>query len=283
MSMPVSRNRTSDQVESPLASNDDERAVNTEDSESPADPHRARRMATLLMELGRPDRDKAQAVPDTTNGKAIDKPAVSAKGVNKEDLAKVADLLPTVERFGRQVDAVERMDQRFPCVWLDGRVPHPTPLDLDAFLMTLGIHALLGDDGGGMKVSLLPRIAKAASSARLDVTQVHVDDVRHFFRSRLAKFIAARMQPRQPATSQGSVAADAGIEFSVHSPTPGTRVHVSTAYFFDPNRFFGAPTSPARGVLRPGTYVFGVAHGEQVLFDPAEFEVPELSEATLIY
>lgn len=60
-----------------------------------------------------------------------------------------------------------------------------------------------------------------------------------------------------------------GCLFSVHTNTPGLSAYWSGAYLISSN-YHGAPTTPAKGALQAGTYVFGVngsAYGSDVQWD----------------
>lgn len=60
-----------------------------------------------------------------------------------------------------------------------------------------------------------------------------------------------------------------GCHFKVTSNSSGLRVHWSGAYYIS-SKYFAAPTSPVRGILQAGTYVFGVdggAYGSTIQWD----------------
>lgn len=206
----------------------------------------------------------------------------SAHDLGELEAAKlVADLEPSIERFARQVELLEKAKRPFPCVWMEGAVPHPTVVDLEACLMAAGLPILFGAEATVSREQLMKSVESAMRSSRLAMTTAHVDDARHYFRSRLLSHVRSRLfglgNPKAPPPPVQA------LPFRVFSETRGTRVHVSPAYFFDPTRVFGAPTSPATGALQPGVYIFGVARPDGVWFDSAEFEVPRDPEAYLIY
>jgi hypothetical protein len=110
---------------------------------------------------------------------------------------------------------------------------------------------------------------------RLKTEWIDHKTARLTFASALSDFLKSR------ATK--SVEAGDYVEFRVYSPRVNCRVHYSGASFFNPNRVFGAPTSPVIGPIRPGTYVFGVkgAEDEVPIFDSAQFQIPPCEEARL--
>jgi len=100
------------------------------------------------------------------------------------------------------------------------------------------------------------------------------------FLTRLRGFIETRLPPSLPPPPRSKK----GYEFRVETASSGLRVHVSDAYYFDPHQLFAWPTTPVKGFLDPGIYIFGAAarFGEQVVFDETvEYRIPDHTGARL--
>jgi hypothetical protein len=72
-----------------------------------------------------------------------------------------------------------------------------------------------------------------------------------------------------PQRAGGPAVSTAGCTVGVSTNSSGLRVFWSGAYFIVPT-YFGAPTTPASGVLLSGTYVFGVdggSYGKDIQWD----------------
>jgi hypothetical protein len=205
----------------------------------------------------------------------------------------MASFEPIIERFGRQCAEFEGRKLPFPCVWTDGDRAGPLPVDVDALLTHWGLANVLKLRGDGLNESFLVEVRQTLQAMGLDPTTSTVDDVRHFFRMRLIDQLEMQVVPKgdrkltASASSSNNSTGTApngavGLPFTVITETPGLRIHVSTAVFFNPNTVFGGPSSPVKGFLSPGRYVFGGyrTNGEGG-FDRGEFPVPALREARL--
>jgi hypothetical protein len=104
------------------------------------------------------------------------------------------------------------------------------------------------------------------------------DEAAGHLRKRLQGFLETRFSARQSNISQSP-----GLKLKVVTQTHGKRVHKSPAYFFNPNLYFAAPTTPVVGWIQPGRYIFGVQgpRDPQPLFDSAEFDIPPTTSARL--
>jgi hypothetical protein len=202
--------------------------------------------------------------------------------------AIMAAFEPAIQRFTRQAKALDGANHPFPCIWTDGDRRGPVPVDMDAFLAVLGVDAVLKLQSDLSMEALVKELQQAVKRLGLEPTQAPVDDVRHYFRTRLTDFIArneakvpggkdSRHRSVPPAGNVG-----ARLPFRVITETRGLRVHYSPAYFFDPTSVFGGPSSPVDGFLAPGRYIFGAYRSDgSAEFDRGEFDVPEAQEAWL--
>ena len=64
------------------------------------------------------------------------------------------------------------------------------------------------------------------------------------------------------------------LPIHVHSLQSGARVDSSPAYFID-FKDFSSPTSPAKGSLVPGRYIFRISTGTGEFYDRGVFDVPD--------
>jgi hypothetical protein len=91
------------------------------------------------------------------------------------------------------------------------------------------------------------------------------------FCRRVKEFLTSRYSA-PPGTVEPEYA---GLPFEVTSRTNGLRVYVSPAYYWDPNRVWGYPTSPLKGLLRPGRYIFSATSSmNERYLNPGEWDVP---------
>jgi hypothetical protein len=186
-----------------------------------------------------------------------------------------ADVEAAVDRFDSQTKFCNEAKVGFPCISLST----PMPVDWSNLFAFFGQDIWLKSqarqnyawfDQGGSSLSLLNNLGgiKHVSSA----------DAVSYFRERLVAFLTVRFSARQ-----SNISTNPGLKFRVMTQGIGLRVHWSPAYFFNPHNVFGSPTSPVDAWIQPGKYIFGaVSPTFSLKFDVAEFDVPPLTEATLV-
>ncbi len=88
---------------------------------------------------------------------------------------------------------------------------------------------------------------------------------------------AALQRGGPPPTTHQPPSPGSGLSFEVHTRLSGKTVYYSPAYFLNPNLVFGHPSTPVRGSLPPGRYVFGIDR----TFAPDEYDIPPSTSATV--
>lgn len=188
----------------------------------------------------------------------------------------LADVAHDVERFGAQVRYADREQLPLPCLIRPGGAP--LPINVDSILFPLGspadrVNALQAMHGvlirpGLERVELLPPARSREAFLRR---------LRTFLYRRIGGF---RDGPAaMPVPPEGTYP---GLFFEVRTRTPGLRVYYHPSYWHDTNTVFGQPSSPVRGFIKPGRYVFGaMGHGSPLRFEPDEYEIPPLTSAQL--
>ncbi len=189
-----------------------------------------------------------------------------------------ADVEADAAAFDHQYNVFREYSLPFPCL-TDGR-SDPIPLDMTPVVgSVIGVYSVRHPEDVEWSLRRLSENGDHFEERTgLWYTEPHPDEARSFFRNRLVRFLFGRIR-----SDTGRRAAPApGLVFRVGTQRSGLRIHYTPAYFFTEKRTFGAPTSPVEGWIQPGLYRFGAVGPEFPLtFDPAEFEIPPLTEAWL--
>jgi hypothetical protein len=186
-----------------------------------------------------------------------------------------ADVEAAVDRFDAQTKFCNEHKIGFPCV----SFPIPIPVDWSNLFALFG-HNIWPNLKAPQKYEWFNQIGSSSSLFNNlgGVKHAGTADATSYFRQRLTAFLATRFSARQ-----SNIATNPGLKFRVNTQGIGLRVHWSPAYFFNPHNVFGSPTSPVDAWIQPGKYIFGaVGSAFPLQFDPAEFDVPPLTEATLV-
>lgn len=93
------------------------------------------------------------------------------------------------------------------------------------------------------------------------------------FRNGLQRFLKMRLYPGKGRTPPGSTT-PVGYDFEVITKTRGLQINYSPAYFINRRLVFGAPTTPVRGRLHPGRYIFGAYPPSNGYWTTDEYDVP---------
>jgi hypothetical protein len=194
-----------------------------------------------------------------------------------EDGITIADVEYDAVLFLVEVEAFQRLGRSLPAMAVaDGP---PVPVSLSAINWPPG-------QGSFARPLTTPRVALSreyrnririllleAGPVFRGLPRLSPLEARANFLTRAGEFLATRLSalssgmpgpplpPRSvPRYLGGPPTTVAGCHFSVNTKTSGLTAHWSGAYYIAPN-YLGAPTTPAVGVLRAGTYVFGVSGG----------------------
>ena len=190
----------------------------------------------------------------------------------------LADVEADVDRFNLQISYCLDHELPFPCL-VDPNGPDVQPIPLDVTFIPELFSSTLELSGFRSGLEYARINSFLFQEWGLKCSQFHVRDAESFFRNRLSDFLTARFSARQ---SDFSISP--GIRFRVNTPGKrGLRVHYSPSYQLNPSHVFGAPTTPVDNWIRPGVWKFGVAgQNLKLRFDPADFSIPPLTEATLV-
>jgi hypothetical protein len=204
--------------------------------------------------------------------KRLDNPEAPPKA--RPSIQPLEDVEANVDRFAVQLHLARISDRGVPCVYPAGD-SIPVPINLGITIPKgVSVEAFLIDYEHQL-LDWYMKLPETKSVFGQQPEPLSPKDAQTSFVSRLSKFISARFSATTLPPSS------AGLSFTVETRTRGGRVHVSEAYFHDPKRIFGAPTSPVRGRLQPGRYIFGVSSGRHpAQFDlEAEYDVPPQGSA----
>lgn len=187
------------------------------------------------------------------------------------------DLEGAVVSFSVQLNWFLGHGLAFPCLKFGNE--SVLPIDCSYALRAL---SLLHDSEAGFTHSLNQYLA--GSFGRIDglhsvelvwIPPLHaLSQLRH----RMVEFAVVRYSAQEPGTIPTAV------PFAVHAQHPGQRVHYSPSYFLNPQGApFGSGSSPAKGLLSPGLYKFGVSEDSPrpVHWDFADWNVPGVEVAHL--
>ncbi|UFX42107.1 hypothetical protein HAP47_0022870 [Bradyrhizobium sp. 41S5] len=241
-----------------------------------------------------------------------------------EEGLSIADLQANAEQFYDDVDLLESFRLDYPAVLLgDNRVF--VPVALSEIIAPKALQATLTASYQRRSrpgpywfffrylLRFIPRpslrnmLSEAIKRGMVrfgdGATMLSPAEARETFFQRACEFLATRIAGRRsfrggeppdgpaPELSMrkfigGPPTKVAGCIFSVHTKSPGLSAYWSGAYLISSN-YHGAPTTPARGVLQAGTYVFGVsggAYGNTVQWDQNKVcTLPGTSSVTLDY
>lgn len=186
----------------------------------------------------------------------------------------VADVEADIDRLNLQLSYCYDHRLSYPC--LDDFNSGPVPLDMtfvvEMFLWSFdsfSYHSAL---------ELLRRNASFFDNWQLRYSEYSADEVVGFLNTRLFDFLTTRFSARQ-----SNISTRPGLPFRVITQRHGLRVHYSPSYAMKPSRVFGSPTSPVDSWIQPGKWKFGaVGPNFKLRFDPADFDVPPLTEAHLV-
>lgn len=193
-------------------------------------------------------------------------------GLDKSVREQLEDVEFAVERFGVNLRVADDFGHRYPCLRL--RDGDPVPIDV---LGCMGYgkspHRYYPDYYFEPFLYGHPYSPMGSAKARLE--PFALDEVVGFFKGLLGSFLTQRLDVT-PTTSESP--------FTVHTKSPGLRVHYAGRYFIRPDEVFGSPTSPVKRALRPGIYVFGVYDGatNSLRYSDAAYTVPDHEHAHLV-
>lgn len=186
-----------------------------------------------------------------------------------------ADVEAAVDRFDAQTKFCNEHQIGFPCISL----PAPIPVDWSNLFAFFG-HDIWPNLQAPKKYEWFNQTGSSLSLFnRLGgIKHVSFADATSYFRERLLTFLTVRFSARE-----SNISTNPGLTFRVITQGIGLRVHWSPAYFFNPHNVFGSPTSPVDAWIQPGKYIFGaVGPTVSLQFDAAEFDIPPLTQATLV-
>lgn len=98
----------------------------------------------------------------------------------------------------------------------------------------------------------------------------------------LTKFLTVRLQwiadnptIRPLGAAASPLVSNPHLRFTVHTQTPGLRIHYSKTFALNFNSVFGAPTTPKSGWILPGIHKFAGMDGHgNFLYDKGTFTTP---------
>lgn len=198
----------------------------------------------------------------------------------------IADVHANATTFFQELELVGYFDVGFPAVRLGDRGLVPVSLRESIGRGLPGIGFPLRDFPPDFWYRLVYDALRDRRERFGEVT-LSPSEARNTFITRASEFLATRLAalrsfgaggtPPGPPPSVltlpkyvgGPPTKVSGCLFQVHSNTSGLTAHWSGAYYIAWN-YHGAPTTPAKGTLQAGTYVFGVSGGAytSVQYDP---------------
>jgi hypothetical protein len=192
--------------------------------------------------------------------------------------APLADVTYDVERFGAQYLYARQTDLPLPCIMRPG-TEYVLPINAEDVLFPLGVPA---DPRTAERQ--LRRVEGQTENGFIEL--LPPDRAERAFTSRLIDFLRRRLSWAAESHAQQSPSGDPGrppgLMFQVSTDSPGLRVHYHPAYWHEAKTVFGQPSTPVRGYVVPGRFVFGAMGPRQALrFDPAEYEIPPSTSAHL--
>jgi hypothetical protein len=144
-----------------------------------------------------------------------------------------------------------------------------------------------GPGAAGMTLSAVEIIGRAryahvaADRAGLRSEAMPVPRARRSFATLLTKFLKTRLEAALRRDTEGrpggAGAPDLpGLEVTVHMERSGLLVYYSPLYYPATRRVFGdTPSTPVRGYLLPGIYIFGAEGRDfQLSFEAASWQIP---------
>jgi len=186
-----------------------------------------------------------------------------------------ADVEAAVDRFDAQTKFCNQFKIGFPCILLS----EPIPVDWSNLFAFFGLD-ILSKLKPPQKYDWFNQVGSSLALVGNWGTVTHISsaDAISYFRTGLVRFLTVRFSARQ-----SNISTNPGLQFRVITQGIGLRVHWSPAYFFNPQNVFGSPTSPVDAWIQPGKYMFGaVGPNLSLQFDPAMFDIPPLTQATLV-
>jgi hypothetical protein len=203
----------------------------------------------------------------------------------------ISDVEADATEFGTELEFLEDFDRDTPAIVVGGVAPGGAGLPAEAIPVALSVviaQALPWTPGvpphghpwrsSPLQTQLaLEALSQALANRWRDLpglVTISRDHARSTFLRRGAAFLATRLSsvgtlrnqagkdPRLTVYQRvgGPRISIPGCKFAVSTNSPGLRVFWSGAYRLSGN-YFSHPTTPARGVLQAGTYIFGVDGG----------------------
>lgn len=208
---------------------------------------------------------------------------------NLEDGLSVADPQGHAEQFYDDLELLEHVGLDFPALRLGDKSVVPVALS-EVIWPRYGFAAPSRSwrefyPSRYLRDQLYEEMRRGEARLGDDVTTLSPPEARKTFVARASEFLASRFagyrmlaggspgapppELSMPKFIGGPRTKVVGCLFSVHTKSPGLSAYWSGAYLISSN-YHGAPTTPAKGVLQAGVYIFGVnggAYGSIVQWD----------------
>jgi hypothetical protein len=270
------------------------RALEAEDRLLQAERRIAEQLERLLQVMGRgggdaPSEDTAptakEPTPKTSPGvdATLQQAAASASLTGRLDLGQIggriatADIAASVESFHSSASVLDSMQMRYPMVHLP---PSWAPLDLGNSVLSPTRLSHPGSRAAASPseiIDLARQAPQEAKRAGLRFNTMPVSQARQSFAGLLVNFLKTRVQAAlgspnsdDPGGLRPGTPDLLGLDVTEHTNVPRLRIYYAPVYFPATRLVFGRDLStPVRGYLSPGIYMFG-AEGQNV---PLAFEV----------
>lgn len=206
-----------------------------------------------------------------------------------KDGLSVVDIQENAEQFIAEMYLLKRLGIDFPALPFGDN--HPVPITLTEFIpywspTLVRTITFQHDFDLFWKRFFRQLIQRGLARFGKAVEELRLSDAKESFVTHASKFLASRIAGHRMLATDGPLGQPPpelnmlkffggprtnvpGCHFSVHTNSPGLSTYWSGAYYISPN-YHGAPTTPAKGVLQAGTYVFGInggAYGSTVQWD----------------
>jgi hypothetical protein len=185
---------------------------------------------------------------------------------------ETADVEGTADRFSAMLRLSQRWNERIPC--LDFGEDRKAPID---FLPQSPSPSFF--DHHPYPFPFIWEHFEGSFGDKNKLILVKSEEAKSFFRGGLIDFLSSRFRF---AAKSSAAAPSRGLPFTVHTKHSGYRVHYTFAYLINTSPVFGAPTTPVSAYMKPGIWKFGIWQNGRVALDPADFDVPAVSEAHLV-
>lgn len=222
-----------------------------------------------MRRLSRAERQEVDAIAD----RAMSNGRVDLSMV-RQDSSRANDVSEIISRFRRQAEMLDAFRMEMPCIHRKHREQtRLIPIDLSSALRPPSSSEFISH-GQHVEQGIFREVHRATESdlgVSFWPTSVMIDAFRDLLRDFLVVKIAAfkkTLMPRPIPTVQG-------LSVTVHTKNRGAKVICSPALLFDQDRGFGGTLStPVKGYLQPGIYVFGIRDGGVTRWDDVEEEIP---------